>query len=604
MPVFFYFRAMLKQYPFYLLFLLPLLSFAQPLTPAMQQHNDSLWDLTLQNPPLSLPYGKKLLTKALQLQQAEWAADVCARLSVAYDMLGYKDSAIFFALKALPVYEQNNDLADMAFVYNGLGLIYYSQKQYKRAIYYHKKSLRTEIERSNPEGAASSLVNLGICYAYIDSTALSIRYYLQADSIYHSNDLESLRPDALSNLLNLYMRLGRYTEAHETLSQFKKIQRPLDTPPETEVSQLLVEATLLYHTGHTRAALLLSQKAARIAEQYKIRYKMQECYNRLASIHAGMQQYETAYYYQQQSRVLADSLYNVQLATEVNNLNLQYETEKKDRALAELRFRNLQEIQKQRLQDEELREKRTQVYILGAATFIVIILLLMLIYIISINRHNNRLLQEKNRLTEENLRNRDILLGEVHHRVKNNLQLVVSILQLQSRSTDNDTVKQVFAECIRRISIMGDIHQQLYTGDSYKNISIRPFIQEIVQAFAEEAPLPAAGIRTHTDVQDLQLPLHYAVPLGLIINELLTNSAKYAFPGRQSGHIGVQLSEQNGELILLVYDNGSGFEAAEASRESSFGMRLIQSMSRQIGARWHIEHSSGTRHIFFIPFHK
>lgn len=604
MPVFFYFRAMLKRYPFYLLFLLPLLSFAQPITPVMRQHNDSLWDLTLQNPPLSLPYGKELLTKALQLQHAEWAADICARLSVAYDILGYKDSAVFFALKALPVYEHNNDLADMAFVYNGLGIIYYSQKQYDRAIYYHKKSLRTEIERSNPEGAASSLVNLGICYAYIDSTALTIRYYQQADSIYSHANLESLRPNALSNLLNLYIRTGNYSEARRTLDKLKQVRPNAPETPEEQISQLVMEGTLLFRTGHSRAALPLFRKAAAIAEQYKIRDKMQECYNKLASIHAGMQQYETAYHYQQQSRVLADSLYNVQLATEVNNLNLQYETEKKDRALAELRFRNLQEIQKQRLQDEELREKRTQVYILAASTFIVIILLLMLIYIISINRHNNLLLQEKNRLVEENLRNRDLLLGEVHHRVKNNLQLVVSILQLQSRSTDNDNVKQVFAECIRRIGIMGDIHQQLYTGDSYENISIRPFIQEIVQAFGQEDPLPAAGIHTHTDIQDLQLPLHYAVPLGLIINELLTNSAKYAFPGTKNGSIGVQLSEQNGELVLLVYDNGTGFEAAEPGPESSFGMRLIRSMSRQIGARWQIEHSSGTRHIFFIPFHK
>lgn len=595
---------MLKQCPFYLLllFFIPLQLCAQEfpeLSPEVLRQNDSLWNMTLENPPQAVPYGKKLLFRALKEKNIEWCADICARLSVAYDLLGYKDSATYFALQALPVYEHLEDLADMAFVYNGLGLIYYSQKQYPLAISYHKKSLDTEIQLQNLEGIASSMVNLGICYAYLDSTERTIRYYLQADSIYRNNGMEEMRSGALSNLLNMYIRLEQYDRARTILNELKKLPSEGPEPPEGQIMQLNLEASLLQHTGQPHAALPLHRKAAALAEQFRMREKMRECYEKLAENYARLRRYDSAYHYLFKSNGIGDSLYNVQLAAQVNDLSLQYETEKKDRALAELRVRNLQDIQKQRLQAEELREKKLQVYILGLLIFIASGTVLALAYIIRTNRRNNRLLQEKNRLIEENLRHREILLGEVHHRVKNNLQLVVSILQLQARSLDDEKVRSVLNDCIHRISTMGRIHRQLYTGDNPESVAIRPFIQEIAEVLGENNS-PGASIRFESAIEALQLPLEYAVPLGLIINELLTNAAKYAFGENTEGIIGVSLHRDGEQLRLSVYDNGKGIDPGKTG--DSFGFRLIGSMVRQIGAVWNTEYSSGTRHIFFIPF--
>ncbi|MBL0912613.1 MAG: tetratricopeptide repeat protein [Bacteroidia bacterium] len=592
-----------KHSPLYLLFLL--LSVQLPaqdlpeLSPEALYHNDSLWNMTLENPPLAVPYGKQLLSRALKERNIEWCADISARLSVAYDLLGYKDSAAYFALRALPVYETLEDLADMAFVYNGLGLIYYSQKQYPLAISYHKRSLDTEIQLKNLEGVASSMVNLGICYAYLDSTERTIRYYLQADSIYRNNGMEQMRSGALSNLLNMYLRLKEYDRARTIMNELKKLPPKGLELPEDRIMQLNLEASLLLNTGQPQAALALHRKATALAEQFRMREKMRECYEKLAENHARLQRYDSAYHYLFKSTGIGDSLYNVQLAAQVNDLSLQYETEKKDRALAELRVRNLQDIQKQRLQDEELREKKLQIYILGLLIFIASGTVLALAYIVRTNRRNNRLLQEKNRLIEENLQHREILLGEVHHRVKNNLQLVVSILQLQARSLDDEKVRSVLDDCIHRIHTMGRIHRQLYTGDNPETVAIRPFIQEIAEVLGENGK-PGAPVRFESDIEALQLPLEYAVPLGLIINELLTNAAKYAFDDNTAGTIGVSLHRDGEQLRLSVYDNGKGMDPG--STGDSFGFRLIGSMVRQIGAEWNTGYSGGTRHIFFIPF--
>ncbi|MGQ3013739.1 MAG: sensor histidine kinase [Flavobacteriales bacterium] len=594
---------MLKRCPFYLLFFLLSVQLAAQelpeLSPEALHHNDSLWNMTLENPPQAVPYGKQLLSRALKERNIEWCADISARLSVAYDLLGYKDSATYFALRALPVYEALEDLADMAFVYNGLGLIYYSQKQYPLAISYHKKSLDTEIQLQNLEGIASSMVNLGICYAYLDSTERTIRYYQQADSIYRNNGMEEMRSGALSNLLNMYLRLEQYDRARTIMNELKKLPSEGPEQPEDQIMQLNLEASLLQHTGQPRAALALHRKAAALAEQFRMREKMKECYEQLAGNHARLHRYDSAYHYLFKSTGIGDSLYNVQLAAQVNALSLQYETEKKDRALAELRVRNLQDIQKQRLQAEELREKKLQVYILALLIFIASGTLLALAYLIRTNRRNNRLLQEKNRLIEENLRHREILLGEVHHRVKNNLQLVVSILQLQARSLDDEKVRSVLNDCIHRIGTMGRIHRQLYSGDNPESVAIRPFIQEIAEVLGEN-DRPGAPVRFESDIEALQLPLEYAVPLGLIINELLTNAAKYAFGENTAGIIGVSLHRHGEQLRLSVYDNGKGIDPDQTG--DSFGFRLIGSMVRQIGAVWNTEYSGGTRHIFFIPF--
>lgn len=592
---------LLKKISLGLLLLWPLLLRSQPLSPDMQKHNDSLWNMALDNPPAAVPYGKDLLYRSLREKHPVWFADICARLSVAYDILGYKDSAAVFALRALPVYEHTGDLPDQAFVYNGLGLIYYSQKQYHKAIAWHRKSLQTELRRRNPEGVASSMINLGICYAYLDSTERTIRYYLQADSIYRANQMEELRPNALSNLLNLYIRMDNYREARRIMEQIKKLRVRQQPRPEEQISQLNLEATLLGKTGQPRAALRLYRQAATLAEQLQMKEKMQDSYNKLADTYATLQRYDSAYRYLHQSEQIGDSLYTVQLAAQVNELSLQYETEKKDRALAELRIKNLQDIQKQRLQAEELNEKKRHIYLLGLGIFIAAALLLMLAYIIIIRGRHNRLLQEKNRLVEENLQNREMLLGEIHHRVKNNLQLVVSILQLQARSLSDETVKNVFNDCIQRITTMGQIHRQLYSGDNPSALAIAPLCREIASAFETPGSEWQSALEIKTDIAPLYLPLQYAVPLGLIINELLTNSAKYAFEPGTRGLAGIRLQRENDELRLIVYDNGKGIDPGSQNRES-FGFRLISSMARQISARWSTDYKEGTKHIFFIPF--
>ncbi|HYL36585.1 MAG TPA: histidine kinase dimerization/phosphoacceptor domain -containing protein [Bryobacteraceae bacterium] len=193
------------------------------------------------------------------------------------------------------------------------------------------------------------------------------------------------------------------------------------------------------------------------------------------------------------------------------------------------------------------------------------------------------------------LREKEALLKEVHHRVKNNLQVVSSLLGLQSRLLTDPQTRKMFQESQNRIHSMALLHESLYQSRSLSQINFPEYIRQLAAHLFDSYGVAADRIHLRTDLGSLSLHLDAAMPCGLIINELLSNSLKYAFPDGRKGEIRIELREHSdGTARLLVADNGIGLKAdVDWVNTRSLGLRLVRTLAQQLGATIEVNSTAG-----------
>jgi two-component sensor histidine kinase len=180
------------------------------------------------------------------------------------------------------------------------------------------------------------------------------------------------------------------------------------------------------------------------------------------------------------------------------------------------------------------------------------------------------------------LEEKEVLLKEIHHRVKNNLQVVSSLLSLEAESPRAVGARELFLESQNRVASMALIHEKLYQSGDFSNIDFAEYLRSLSQILLDSYAMNSALISLTLDV-DVRLNIHQAVPCGLIVNELLSNSIKHAFPGGRSGNIVLRFHEANERRVLHFYDDGIGLPADfDFTKTQSLGLQLVTSLTRQM----------------------
>jgi len=195
------------------------------------------------------------------------------------------------------------------------------------------------------------------------------------------------------------------------------------------------------------------------------------------------------------------------------------------------------------------------------------------------------------------LEEKEVLLKEIHHRVKNNLQIVSSLLQLQASYIKDQDALNIFEESRDRIKSMALIHEHLYQSNDLAQIDFPEYLRSLLNMVLSAHRSKSTRVETRLHVDPVSLDLDTAIPVGLITNELVTNSLKYAFAGRSVGEIGVRLTKsETGEFLLMVSDNGVGLpEKFNFDKATSLGLRLVRILSKQMRARLEISNGMGTQ---------
>ena len=203
-------------------------------------------------------------------------------------------------------------------------------------------------------------------------------------------------------------------------------------------------------------------------------------------------------------------------------------------------------------------------------------------------------IEEQKKVISKSLEEKEALLKEIHHRVKNNLQIIANLLYLQSGKFDDEKIKDVLEEGQGRVRSMALIHQKLYENEDLKSIPFGEYILELVNEIKASFGELAANVSVRIDAQEAFFDVDSAVPLGLIINELTTNAFKYAFEGREEGKFNIYLTRSDDEYELHISDNGKGIpEEIDIRKTRSLGLRLVRILSEQLEGQYSFESENG-----------
>lgn len=210
--------------------------------------------------------------------------------------------------------------------------------------------------------------------------------------------------------------------------------------------------------------------------------------------------------------------------------------------------------------------------------------------------------ERKRQIAESNLKRsleeKEILLKEVHHRVKNNMQIISSILKMQERLVDDPKLKTVLGESQNRIHSMALIHENLYKSDNLASIQFRNYVQSLVNTISRGYSDMHGKITFDFNIDNIFFPLDIGIPCGLIINELISNSFKHAFTNRNEGLIRISLiNDQENTYHLIVSDNGIGMSHAfEPDKANTLGMRIVSKLIQQIEGKLEFDFTQGVKY--------
>ena len=333
-------------------------------------------------------------------------------------------------------------------------------------------------------------------------------------------------------------------------------------------------------------------------------YRKRDVYLMLFKTDSSLKNYLSAIRNLNQYRLLSDSIFTIVKNWQLQEVQVKYETEKKDQDLT-FKDKNIQLLTKQaQLQVANLRtEKNTRNMVLICTGLLILLLGLGYNRYKLKQKNNTQLEAQQKNITDKNihlqhlLQEKEWLVKEIHHRVKNNFHTVIGLLGTQSAYLTNKEAIGAMAEGQQRIHVMSLIHQKLYQSENMSHIDMTDYIHELVD-YLRDSLLTDRRIQFHFRMDRISLGVYHAVPIGLILNEAITNAIKYAFPGNRNGNISISFTKDKSReprLVLIITDDGEGLPATfDENNSMTMGMHLMKGLVGDIDGHFIIYGSGGT----------
>jgi two-component sensor histidine kinase len=503
------------------------------------------------------------------------------------------DQTLFNYFQGVKEVERNGLHEELAYPYAMIGLSYADLNQIDKSIEYYQKSLA--VSRAKGEAVVFNGLIRWLTDALLKQG--KAREALQILTEYNAQNLPLPYASKTLNITTLakcYSALKQYAQAEKYILQALAMsEQGFDKPTNATVQYAAIQFYVT--TGQYRKAQpLLKAILDRLNKPGRINDEYREANLLQFKVDSALGNYPSAIKHYQAYTALRDSIFNETKSKQIEELGIRYETEKKEQAL------KLKEKDNALLREQNKAGQAQRNALMGGT------LLLLSLLGLGYNRYrlkkqSNLQLQarqeeinHKNASLQQLLVDKERLLKEIHHRVKNNLQVVMSLLDSQADSLQDKAALSAIQESQHRVQAMALIHQKLYQSESIARIPMAEYIEEVVAYLSDSYSL-YQPIHFDVEVEDIELDVTLAVPLGLIINEAITNAFKYAFPQGRAGTISLRLQRlEQSSYELIIADDGVGFPANyDPSRSRSLGMTLIHGFSRQLGGKLTITSSSG-----------
>jgi two-component sensor histidine kinase len=550
----------------------------------------------LQNIKLSLQAYQSINYKELQGVYIIYAG--------LYSMTGDFNNALKYGLEALKTAEAVNDTTmQLCEINNIVAVILGKMYEQEKAIGYFKSALKVAERYNDHPSIVLITSNIGLTYKSLLKYNEGLKFLKSVDQKHlETNNVAYIA--LIPNLyLTLYTELRLYPQAKIFADKLLKILSK-DSDGIANLTAVY-DALTGYYTATQQYAIarsyLLKTDDYLKKEDHRSPTLISRNYARWFRLDSAMGNYKSALNYHVKYKEIKDSLFTETKTKQLKQLEVQYETDKK---IAEIKILN----QKNELlnKSNELQQSNLQKANLTKDFTLVVVLLLIAILVLLYRQYrlkqiSNKSISQKNELLQHLLTEKEWLLKEVHHRVKNNLHTVICLLESQAVYLENDALKAI-ENSQHRIYAMSLIHQKLYQSDDIKTIDMSVYIPELVQSL-EDGFGTVNQIRFNLKIDQINLDISHAIPLGLIINEAVTNSLKYAFPHNREGEISISMIDNGKQIKLELADNGIGMQPVNPAAEpESLGLQLIKGLSEDIDAAVSFDNDNGTRiTIVFKP---
>ena len=515
-------------------------------------------------------YYKKAKDIAADMEYPKGVAISTFNIGVVYYYSGQMGSAIDHYLEAEKVFLQINDQRNLGVIYNNLGLIYRHTKKYALARDYYLKSLTVKRDRDDINGVMNTLTNLSTIYQLLDELEKAQEASEEVIAIAKEQNNAGAY---LSELINLGKIFITQDQSEKALTLYQEAEGML-----SEESPFAFKTEVFHQLSNFYVERKEPAKAKKYLDLVKelvaddqLDVKMNHFLTESKYYHL-VDRNELAYLSLQEAFNTREELFDKEVLEKTTELEQLYEKEKRELEIDRLNTEN----ELKSLSIEKQNRERNGLIILGSLALGVSILLYVLF-----------------KQKQKSLSERETLLKEIHHRVKNNLQIISSLLNLQAGSLEDEVAIDAVKEGQNRVKSMALIHENLYRSDNLSGISVDSYVENLKQTLYSSFGIDEEKIETHLEIEKLMLDIDTLIPIGLILNELISNSLKYAFPNGE-GNLTLSLTENQNTLEMKVKDDGPGLSEKAIKESNSYGWKMINSLSRKLKADISIDSNNGT----------
>lgn len=529
-----------------------------------------------------------------------------------YRFIGSYDKALYYALQSVKVAQEKS--GKLAAPYSLLGRIYQLLGTYQKSIKYYQLALDIELSTQNPGKYATAflLANSKAEGGRAKEALIFLNAFVKDNPVLTINDKELIS----SSYGNIYNKLGDFNKAEqyylEMLELDKKVGKDLGGTLGSKLTLMGSGANFLIGQFYAERGNYLKAKdylkkslinpqffdKKQEVDTYRLMFKADSALGNFAESVKNLQRYHAS----------LDSINAIKKSQLISELDVRYETSQRMKDI-----KILQEQQK--LQQTELKRSAFERKMMLWSGLLLVLIALATYFAYSTKRKSNqRLRLQQEEINRQNLRleqllldkdglisekdellhEKDWLLKEVHHRVKNNLQIIMSLLRTQSAFLKNQDARNAIEESENRVQAISLIHQKLYNSDQLARISMPGYIADLINYLEDGLHTRKMNIIFKQKVDHIHLDLAQAVPVGLILNESITNAIKYAFD-EEGGLISVSLEDvKNGSAVLSISDNGRGLpDHFNAGKITSLGMQMMKGLCGQLKGDFRLDSANG-----------
>jgi two-component sensor histidine kinase len=546
---------------------------------------------------------------------------------VYYKQADYRE-ATRYLMQSYKFRENLSDYDNLTYNLAGLGSSVIDNKIYEEELSYLLSRLKETVAGKDSYNKATHFHNIGMAYYYLGNYSQSIKWlsesvymmqntnvvpiwsdlgdvYLKArqyDSARYYYDLSltenterGTRIDqVISNncLGELEDQLGNESAAVNFFSKARQLNADMNNRLSVAENDARIARIYLDH-DQIDEGILYAERSLRLARVINAGNVIKDVLDLLATLYSRKAEFAKSYQYHQELQQLTDSIINGRSLYETSLMTIRYETEKKQRELEKLEKQN-------EIVNDRLRFRSILFYTVSVLGIMLLTLAGLLYVKFRSNKKANRLLtvqknliEEKNRLLEIMNTEKEVLMNEIHHRVKNNLQVIISMITIQAAKIKDAGIRDVLTESQSRIRAIGLIHESLYKSNEFGEVHMKQYIDNLFENLVYTFQHGTRKISGKVTSDDILLATEDAITVGLILNELLTNALKYGIIYNPHPLIEVKLNKENNTSIRLeVSDNGKGMNPEKT--HESFGYHLIRELSKKLDGDMVIRNGHGT----------